>query len=610
MNRLPKKKITIELPKFQRNLVWKEKNKIEFIESLKKGYPFGTLLLYKQEDKDDIFSLIDGLQRSSTIKDYYEQPTKYFPRSNIDDTLCKKILSYVDNNTSKNNSEDDLVVILKDYIYKWVIEQKSFDESDGFSASDLAEYLDEHFFNNELDKTAFRNIRKCLAEFTDAVKEESNINEVSIPVLVYYGDEENLPEIFELINSKGTKLNKYQIYSAVWNKTFKIHNAEIISMIKRKYDKAIEDGFEIKDYDPDNIDNADFNLFEYLFGLGKLLKKNYPLLFGRLDEKKIDTEEAISFMLVSICCGLSFDQMKNLEKKYLNKDQCKFEKALLESVDVTYEILEPYIAFKANSKEKLPVTVFHTDHQIISIIGTVFYLMYDQDLEKKENWIEIKKNLEKTLPLHYLYDIISREWRGATDRKVKQIVFGEGDNWNIDKHSKYLKPIGKESWDFLFKEWEQQQLDKKEKNRRKINPPEKLFLNFLYTKTMTFHQHSKLTFEYDHIFPLERLRKCSDDLPIRCVANFALISDQLNKKKKNKTFIEYYTDLVNKNELSYEKAAKELKDLEGQLFISPHEICFEKDSSGKDLISAEWFESKMRKRFDILKRKFYKLYLD
>ncbi|MGI6474652.1 MAG: DUF262 domain-containing protein [Thermoactinomyces vulgaris] len=73
MNRLPKKKITIELPKFQRNLVWKEKNKIEFIESLKKGYPFGTLLLYKQEDKDDIFSLIDGLQRSSTIKDYYEQ---------------------------------------------------------------------------------------------------------------------------------------------------------------------------------------------------------------------------------------------------------------------------------------------------------------------------------------------------------------------------------------------------------------------------------------------------------------------------------------------------------------------------------------------------------
>nr|WP_255347152.1 DUF262 domain-containing protein [Thermoactinomyces sp. Gus2-1] len=268
----------MELPKFQRNLVWKEKNKIEFIESLKKGYPFGTLLLYKQEDKDDIFSLIDGLQRSSTIKDYYEQPTKYFPRSNIDDTLCKKILSYVDNNTSKNNSEDDLVVILKDYIYKWVIEQKSFDESDGFSASDLAEYLDEHFFNNELDKTAFRNIRKCLAEFTDAVKEESNINEVSIPVLVYYGDEENLPEIFELINSKGTKLNKYQIYSAVWNKTFKIHNAEIISMIKRKYDKAIEDGFEIKDYDPDNIDNADFNLFEYLFGLGKLLKKKLSFI--------------------------------------------------------------------------------------------------------------------------------------------------------------------------------------------------------------------------------------------------------------------------------------------------------------------------------------------
>ncbi|MGI6474651.1 MAG: hypothetical protein ACOX0J_10255 [Thermoactinomyces vulgaris] len=70
-----------------------------------------------------------GHRRSKIIMN---KPTKYFPRSNIDDTLCKKILSYVDNNTSKNNSEDDLVVILKDYIYKWVIEQKSFDESDGF----------------------------------------------------------------------------------------------------------------------------------------------------------------------------------------------------------------------------------------------------------------------------------------------------------------------------------------------------------------------------------------------------------------------------------------------------------------------------------------------
>lgn len=44
-------KNNIVLPKFQRNLVWSEREKINFIESLKKGYPFGSILIYKYKDE-------------------------------------------------------------------------------------------------------------------------------------------------------------------------------------------------------------------------------------------------------------------------------------------------------------------------------------------------------------------------------------------------------------------------------------------------------------------------------------------------------------------------------------------------------------------------------
>lgn len=33
-----------------------------------------------------------------------------------------------------------------------------------------------------------------------------------IPVIVYTGDESNLPEIFDRINSKGTTLDRYEVY--------------------------------------------------------------------------------------------------------------------------------------------------------------------------------------------------------------------------------------------------------------------------------------------------------------------------------------------------------------------------------------------------------------
>lgn len=56
---------TIVIPMFQRGKRWKKDERKSFIDSLLKGYPVGTLLFAEQGDKT--YSVIDGLQRCSTI---------------------------------------------------------------------------------------------------------------------------------------------------------------------------------------------------------------------------------------------------------------------------------------------------------------------------------------------------------------------------------------------------------------------------------------------------------------------------------------------------------------------------------------------------------------
>ncbi len=64
----------IVIPMFQRGKRWDKDKKETFIDSLRKKYPIGTLLFYKD---NDIYTLIDGLQRATAIKDYLSMSFSY-----------------------------------------------------------------------------------------------------------------------------------------------------------------------------------------------------------------------------------------------------------------------------------------------------------------------------------------------------------------------------------------------------------------------------------------------------------------------------------------------------------------------------------------------------
>lgn len=98
------KKLDIEFikPAFQRNSVWKPKQKSKLIESFLAAYPVPPVILYKDKETKK-YLIIDGYQRISTIKSYYNDEFKL----KIQNSNCKnKFYSELDEDIREklNNS--------------------------------------------------------------------------------------------------------------------------------------------------------------------------------------------------------------------------------------------------------------------------------------------------------------------------------------------------------------------------------------------------------------------------------------------------------------------------------------------------------------------------
>jgi len=110
-------------------------------------------------------------------------------------------------------------------------------------------------------------------------------------------------------------------------------------------------------------------------------------------------------------------------------------------------------------------------------------------------------------PYHYLYDIIRGFWSGTGDEKAMERAGSD----------KYEKPIDKNSWDSLLKDWHESEKGKKEKNRASINKISILFLKYIYTHLLSAHDELATTeFEVEHVIPLAKLKNMveeTDGLP-------------------------------------------------------------------------------------------------
>jgi len=598
--------IVVTIPDFQRGLVWSKQKQELLIDSIKRGFPIGTLLLYQTNgtiEGKTSYNLIDGLQRTFALKTYAIYPNKFFTNDDVSESFVETIASEL-----VKDSEEDLYQI-RAIITAWVQGVQAFTAAAGWGANGLVQTLVEkvldvpsgsrNFHEHVGRLLANSRITVAIENFLDSVKERSDINKVRIPVIIFSGSESDLPQVFELLNTKGTVLSRYEVFAAQWHKeTQQIGNKQIRDEIWKRYD-ALEDENFTSDASEDAPDeqsrkNREYTLFEYLFGFGQFMSRKYGRLF---EEKAENRPSSAGFNLVTACVGLRIGEMKDLPDKLRGIDRSKLENCILNAVRFVDEALSPVLSVKQYRRKK--TSYYHTEYQIIAIIASAFQSRYalDKELSDVEGWRSQWNKLTKSLVMHYLYDILRDHWRGSGDTKLHDYVVNR----------RYLNVLpNTRAWSRVLDTWfADNQKNLVHKGRHvKDDRSEILFLKYIYAQKLSVVKNAR-EYHVEHLIPVNQLKKLkasAEKLPINMIGNLALLEPSQNIKKGDLTFVEFLNKQLRDGEINENEYEENLCQFEAQL------LC--KGNLFPDVLSADSYDEFLDKRFHSLKHEFLNTWKD
>lgn len=542
----------IVVPTYQRGAVWNQKQKRELIDSMNKGYPFGSILLYEGNNKRKI---IDGLQRSTTIIQYVKNPADFFEEDNINDSELEKIVDEIGVNGARETIKDQVAAIIK----KWVHENHgNMSQVQRMQFYKCAEVISEEFPTLREKKEIISSIlQEMLKTFQDTCEQISGIK---IPALVYSGDEDLLPEIFERINSQGAKLTKQQIYAATWaNDIIELKEdskySDILKINRDRYDNMLDESMDLDRYDPTEfIRNRKINVFELVFGFGKYISQKYPYLFY-YDSEDCTKVESIGFNLINACLLQKSSDMRKLNtniKSIVGLESDKIEE-FLSKIEECISYVDRRIGaaskFKGNTRNGSKISPLHTEMQIVSIIATMFIQKHiNYNVDERENvidielnydgnnsWRSMKNTFDNNIIKIYAMDVIGQKWKGSGDKKLDNII--------INKYH-YNKEVTWKEFETVLDAYYTTMNSERNERKQVKNPnePEKIILNIIYSNIFTAaDQTDDSDYDIEHLATKNIMKKkitsYSDDfrLPISSIANLCLLPQYDNRTKQDKT---------------------------------------------------------------------------
>lgn len=275
----------IKIPKFQRGFVWTRQQILDLLDSIYKGYPVGSLLLWRTSDKLATERNIGGFDLPETAEQY---PTNYILDGQQRITTIYGILRA---QTAPENA---------DFNVHFDLEEKEFRHpTENPAQTQLA-------MNILFDATKFRQYQQFLNTLPDgeALVEESErvsetFREYAVPVItVSEADTTQVSPIFERINSTGTKLTVFDLMvAATWSEDFDLndHVKEVVSELEEK---------DFGDLDKVTILRA---LSTCAFGSAKrqtilsLRELNRDQLASEMEKTKEALRRAVDFLSTEVC---------------------------------------------------------------------------------------------------------------------------------------------------------------------------------------------------------------------------------------------------------------------------------------------------------------------
>lgn len=580
----------IIIPMFQRGKRWSADKREKFINSLLLGYPVGTLLFAKRGEKT--YSVIDGLQRSTTICEYILNPTRRENLNNVsEDVLDSCRLAVLPDNCNRT-----INTTINNIILDYISTQKDFNSIQVFQ---IANAIIEKIPTEQDYKTEINNLVNVLTPWFDGYKKDyDTIRQTEMPIIVYTNNSDNLHEIFERINKQGEPLTDYEIYAASWRlEKYHINNIDIVNYVLKKYDALVLDDYELEEYNRNEIlRSQELTAFEYLFGFGKYLINKYDFL--NLEPDKKDNEvTTIGFELMDVCLNTS-KKISELAETFFHRriNINLLERRIKESIDFVYSALAPICEFKGNKRKK---KYLHPKYFILALIAFVLHEMYDinQLEKKKDTWSRDKDIIYSRIQHHYVFGLVNNDWHDG----------GIGKMYSDVKERAFMEEISKKSWEGLLDGYFSKSLMAREV-KKVANPTNAdiVLLNCIYLNTFTVNdQLSNARFDVEHLATKERMKNLIQQtqcmgLPISSIANQCYLPEDINRQKKSKTI--YEEDREHKLLIPISEIEEKYSFTQPQDF----DFLYLPYQNGDYKALEDYYVAFLEKRFDIQKQKIFK----
>ncbi len=504
--------INAKIPTFQREYVWRREKIAPLIFSLVRNYPIGTLLFWDQNG-DEKYVILDGLQRTFSLTKLYDHPYAYINFELYEWFVTKK-LRHQKTSLSENEFESQNK--------KWANCKK-----EDMSIDEMLKHFN---YDNQINKL----INYIVAKW--------NLihNELKIPVIVMGKsfDRDDTADVFNLINSQGIELNNYEKASSIWSKTPIILDRELEEkhfIIKWRKEKELKYRSEIgvkenineeKDFKEIEPSNFIYSIFQESCknARGKKLNIINDSFFNG-DRIKQTALEPVLTIFMNIL-GIDYSKKDSINE---------IGKKLSESINTEKDIENiKNTIWKANgvvAKSLLLLNniVTNSDDGITIKLATSILSLLINIAIKHRNDKNVINNLFNIFIVEYFGGKYST---GSTSFAWKQFKSGDYLDYSSSRaESEILKYID---------------------NKHKQDKVEKIFDDKLALITSLFRSRfilgaSKDSYQVDHIIPkslfkLDAKKNRIQKNYVNTFYNLQLLPANVNKEKANK---------INVNESSY-----------------------------------------------------------
>lgn len=543
--RFPELKDMMKLPTYQRPLVWSNDQKVGFIDNISKGFPFGSLLLYRYES-GEAFTLIDGQQRYTTLQEYMRNPERYFPLE--DSQFINELIEVSGAIEQSENARAELGANFVS-IAKELIQQKASGMEP--ASSFLVERVIDAFPLAGQDNERMFKINNIQGKLIRAWEQYIDLETLQIPCVVFTGERSDLPEVFANVNLGGRKLTKYQVFAAQWDR-YSInlqdggYSTSILDKAIDRYERLTQDrgGLVIEDFSPEEMRrNRKVTLPELCHALGEMVVRECCACWPEKAVESDDTVDTIGYNTLAIAFGIQPKEIGKLPERVaaagFENDPPAIERLLKCIMSEYAEINGRFAKYLKHPGTKLEYETAKTSGhlQFLSFFAALWKQRYGSiestSLEvfpgyKYKGYEESCKNLFPS----FVHDMLTGQWKGSGDTRLGNYITGTLN---------YLNPVGKEKLQIAMSSYLEE-----------LNEAEGINVDQIAKTLLTIFanshrdEYAESSYDFEHLIPRDTLNKRQNGKPAYKafglagggLGNIAYLDTRTNRGKGAKTLID------------------------------------------------------------------------